>query len=191
LIVKIQAHFQFCPDWYRRRPSIRELVGQYYVVLRCLLGKKAQLRSCLCRCRHCRIFFLTHPRNVRRRDLACPFGCRQAHRRQNSTLRSVEYYRSREGKVKKHLHNQRRRSRPSPSRAGAAHHRCRKTSEEVSFDSSLVRYLQMVTSLIEGRRVSEAEILRLLVRAVRQHSMARRRRRDYVLSCWKQTLESP
>jgi hypothetical protein len=192
LIVKTQAHFQFCPDWYRRSPSIRELVGQYYVVLRSLLQQKAQLRPYLCRCRHCRIFFLTHPRNVGRRDLACPFGCRQAHRRQNSTRRSVEYYRSREGKIKKHRHNQRRRSRrPSPPRAGGADHQSRKTGEEVSFDSGIVRYVQMVTSLIEDRRVSEAEILRMLARAVRQHSMARRRRRDYVLGCWKETLESP
>jgi hypothetical protein len=61
----------------------------------------------------------------------------------------------------------------------------------MSFDSGIVRYVQMVTSLIEGRRVSEAEILHMLVRAVRQHSMARRRRRDYVVSCWKPTLESP
>ncbi len=42
----------------------------------------------------------------------------------------------------------------------------------MSFDSGIVRYVQMVTSLIEGRGVSEAEILRMLVRAVRQHSMA-------------------
>ena len=43
------------------------------MVLRSLLRQKAHLRPCLCRCRHCRIFFLTHPRNARRRDLACPF----------------------------------------------------------------------------------------------------------------------
>ena len=192
MIVKIQADFQFCPDWYRRSPSVGELVVQYYVVLRSLLRQKTDLRSCLCRCRHCRIFFLTHPRNVGRRDLACPFGCRQAHHRQNSTRRSVEYYRSREGKVKKHLHNQCRRSRrPTPSRRDQANHQSRKTGEEMSFDSGIVRYVQMVTSLIEGRRVSEAEILRMLVRAVRQHSMARRSRRDYVLSCWKESLENP
>jgi hypothetical protein len=193
LIVKIQEQFQFCPDWYRRSPSIRELVGQYYVVLRSLLRQKARLRSYLCRCRHCGIFFLTHPRNRGRGDLACPFGCRQAHRRQNSTHRSVEYYRSREGKVKKHLQNQRRRSRrrSPPARASRSDRGPRATGEEMRFASSIVRYLQMVTSLIEGRRVNEAEILRMLVRAVRQHSMARRRRRDYVLSCWKETRESP
>jgi hypothetical protein len=61
----------------------------------------------------------------------------------------------------------------------------------MSFDSGIVRYLQMVTSLIEGRRVRAAEILAMLVRAVRQHSMARRRRREYVLMCWKGSLESP
>jgi hypothetical protein len=49
----------------------------------------------------------------------------------------------------------------------------------------------MLISLIEGRRVSEGEILSMLARAVRQHSMARRRRQDYVLSCWKGSLESP
>jgi hypothetical protein len=38
-----------------------------------------------------------------------------------------------------------------------------------------------VVSLIEGRRVRRAEILQMLVRALRQHSMARRRRMDYVV----------
>ena len=188
MIVKIQQHFQFGPHWYRRSASIRELVGQYYVVLRSLLRQKPRLRRYVCRCRHCRIFFLTHPRNAHRRDLACAFGCRQAHRRQNSTRRSVAYYRSPEGKTKKRLHNQRR---PVSARARRADRVPRTTTEEMSFRSGIVRYVQMVTSLIEGRRVSEVEILRMLVRAVRQHSMARRRRRDYVLSCWKGTLESP
>jgi len=191
LIVRIQEHFQFCPDWYRRSPSIRELVGPYYVVLRSLLREKARLRACLRRCRHCRIFFLTHPRNARRRDLACPFGCRQAQRRQNSIRRSVEYYRSRVGKVKKRAHNQRRQSRraSAPVRARRADRGARTAGAEMG--SGIVRYVQMVTSLIEGRRVSEVEIVRMLERAVRQHSMVRRRRRDYLLSCWPETGRSP
>jgi hypothetical protein len=193
LIIKIQQHFQFCSDWYRGSASIRELVGQYYVVFRSLLRQKPRLRPYVRRCRHCRIFFLTHPRNAQRRDLSCPFGCRRAHRRQNSTRRSVEYYRSREGKAKKRLHNQRRGARraPSPAAVRQGDRGPAITGEERKFDSGIVRHVQMVTSLIEGRRVSEAEILRMLVRAVRQHSMARRRRREYVLSCWKGTLESP
>jgi hypothetical protein len=49
------------------------------------------------------------------------------------------------------------------------------------FDADMVRYVRMVTSLIEGWRVSEREILKMLARALRQHRMARRRRIDYVL----------
>lgn len=193
MIIKIQEDFQFCSDWYRRSTSIRELVGQYYVVLRSLLRQRPELRSYLCRCRHCRIYFLTHPRNARRRDLGCPFGCRQARRRQNSTRRSAEYYRSREGKAKKRVHNQRRRRRRArtAARGQRSDRRLPIPGEKMNFESGMVRYVQMVTSLIEGWRVSEAEILRMLERAVRQHSMARRRRREYVLSCWKGTLESP
>jgi hypothetical protein len=192
LIVKIREHFQFCPDWYRFSLPIRQLVGQYYVVVRSLLRQKPRLRAYLCRCRHCRIFFLTHPRNAGRRDLACPFGCRQALRRQNSTRRSVEYYRSDEGKGKKRMHNQRRQRQLAPPPAAARQgQRGRRTRGERKFDAATVRYVRMVVSLIEGRRVSQAEILCMLVRAVRQHRMARRRRREYVLSCWKGSLESP
>ena len=49
------------------------------------------------------------------------------------------------------------------------------------FKADIVRYLALVVSLIESRRVSEREIHKMLARAVRQHRMARRRRIDYVL----------
>jgi len=193
-VIQIQSLFQFRPDWYREG-VIAERVGEYYVVLRTILRTRPELRPCLRRCRHCRIFFLTHPRNARRCDLACPFGCRQAHRQRDSTRRSVEYYRSWEGKVKKALHNHNRRCRtrpaPVPGRAHTADRVPGTQLEGTRFDAGLVCYVQMVTSLIEGRRVSEAEIVRMLVRAVRQHSMARRRRREYLLSCWEGSLQSP
>jgi hypothetical protein len=49
------------------------------------------------------------------------------------------------------------------------------------FDADIVRYLVMVVTLIEGRRVREKEIRKMLARAVRQHRIARRRRIDYLL----------
>jgi len=39
----------------------------------------------------------------------------------------------------------------------------------------------MVISLVEGRPVSAAEILEMLARILRQHSIGRRRRIDYVV----------
>ena len=119
----------------------------------------------------------------------------QAHRQRDSTRRSVEYYRSWEGKVKKALHNHNRRCRtrpaPVPGRAQTADRVPGTKLEGRRFDAGMVCSVQMVTSLIEGRRVSEAEMVRMLVRAVRQHSLARRRRREYLLSCWEGSLQSP
>ena len=145
--------------------------------MRSVLRTHPDLRSCLCRCRECRIFFLTHPRNAGRRDLRCPFGCRLTHRKRNSTQRSVAYYRTEEGQGKKKLQNGKRRRR----RRGAHPRRQPAEREGMPFDADIVRYLAMVVSLIEGRRVKEREIRKMLVRAVRQHRIARRRRIDYVL----------
>jgi hypothetical protein len=48
--------------------------------------------------------------------------------------------------------------------------------------AGIVSYVAMVASLIEDRRVSESEMRQRLVRAMRQHRMARRRRMDYVVA---------
>ena len=160
-------------------------MGQYYVVLRSVVRDKPQLRRCLSRCRLCGIFFLTHPRNAGRRDLGCPFGCQAAHRKQGSTARSVEYYRSPVGKEKKRMqngHRQDQRRADHPRRAAVD--QCPREREEMRFDADTVRYVGMVVSLIEGRRVSQEEIVEMLVRAVRQHSMYRRRKIEYVLRYW-------
>ena len=167
-------------------------MGQYYAVLRSVVRDKPQLRRCLRRCRHCGIFFLTHPRNAGRRDLGCPFGCRAAHRQQASTARSVAYYRSPEGKQKKRMHNGHRQD---PRRVDPPPHSddrpCPGEREEMQFDAGTVRYVGMVVSLIEGRRVSAEEIVEMLVRAVRQHSMDRRRKMAYVLSYGNGKAQDP
>lgn len=183
MIIKIREHFQFGSGWYRQA-GINALVLQYYFVLRSVLKNNPCLRRCLARCRHCRIFFLTHPCNAGRNDLGCPFGCRDAHRQRRSTERSVEYYRTPEGKQKKKLQNGKRAKLPAEATlcSGAPDTGWDLVQRHDSrFDTQMVCYVQMVTSLIEGRRVSVSEILEMLARAVRQHSMVRRRRIDYVL----------
>ena len=149
---------------------------QYYVVLRSVLRSRPDLRRCLSRCRHCRIFFLTHPCNAGRRDLRCPFGCREAHRKRRSTERSVAYYATAEGKAKKKMQNGKR------ARCGGRAGVDPLVTEAPEFPAGIVGYVAMVASLIEGRRVSEEEIVQMLARAMRQHSMARRRRMDYVVA---------
>lgn len=185
LVIKIQEHFQFIPHWYRQG-EVRAFVGQYYVVLRTVLRTRTELRRCVARCRHCRIFFLTHPRNAGRRDLGCPFGCKEAHRKRRSIQRSVEYYSTEEGKTKKKIQNGKRG--PGEGRADPNHEPVRGRQLErdgILLDVVMVGYVRMVTSLIEGWRVSEDETVEMLVRAMRQHSIARRRRMDYVLAYLK------
>lgn len=156
---------------------------QYYFVLRSVLRAKPCLRRCLTRCRHCRIFLLTHPRNAGRSDLRCAFGCKDAHRKRSSLQRSEEYYDTKEGKFKKKMQNGKRTKSKAKSNSGNQPEETRRdlAMGGRKFDAGMVCYVQMVTSLIEGRRASRDEILQMLARAVRQHSMACGRRIDYVL----------
>jgi hypothetical protein len=119
---------------------------------------------------------LTHPRNAGRKDLRCPFGCREAHRKQCSTERSIAYYATAEGKAKKKMQNGKR------VQGGVRTDTNPPVTRSLEFHAGMVGYIAMVASLIEGWGVSEEEILQMLKRAMRQHSMARRRRMDYVVT---------
>ncbi len=168
---------------------MRGLVLEYYVVLRSLLKAKAQLRPCLKRCRHCRIFFLTDPRNRGREDLGCPFGCRDAHCRKRSSERSRAYNGSPAGKLKKKLRNAQRRG-PRPPEPNVderpGEEPARAELDRIEFDAGVLEYVRVVTSLVEGRRVSRDEILEMLRRAMRQRSFAQERRIDYVVRALKE-----
>lgn len=145
------------------------MVLAYYVVLRSVLRLKPWLRKCLARCRHCGIFFLADPRNAGRQDLGCPFGCSRAHRKKQSTKRSVAYYQEPEGKVKKQALNARRRKSPQSSEPSSP------VSPELR---PFLEYLCVVLGLIEGRPVQLWEVIAMLEQTVRQHRMVRTRRID-------------
>ena len=153
------------------------LVLEYYLLLRSVLQAKPRLRACLTRCRHCRIFFLTHPSNAGRGDLRCPFGCQEAHRQQQSSRRSIEYYRGKEGQIKKRIQNGKRRVAVCPTDLPKV-----PISEPGGWPEPMLEHVQMVSSLIEGRRVSRREILEMLERVLRQHTIGRRRKIDQTVA---------
>jgi len=94
--------------------------------------------------------------------------------------------------LKKQLQNEKRRGSEEVEKGkrGKAEERGeseeRRSQSEMSRGSKLgvemVLYLAMVIELIEEHRVSREEIEELVVRVMRQHSIARRRRMDYVVS---------
>ena len=50
---------------------------------------------------------------------------------------------------------------------------------EYTFNSEMVEYVRVVTSLIEERKVSREEVLQMLKKIMRQRSLVRERRIDY------------
>lgn len=160
------------------------VVVQYYLLLRSVLRTKPLLRRCLVRCRHCRIFFLTHPCNTGRKDLGCPFGCRTAHRKQQSTVRSVAYYRDPIGKKKKRTLNGKR---AKPKSDGDRPVACPAALESGSarWKRLMLEYVRMLVSLIEARPVSRTEIVQMLQRVLRQHSLGHLRRVNHA-AIWLQ-----
>ena len=154
---------------------------------------------------HCGIRFLTHPRNAGRRNLRCPFGCRQQHRRQRSSQRSTAYYQTADGRRKRKRLDARRNpsvtlvdcqqcdpgrqaSPASASRTDELPATVELRLEGVVLDESglatlpMLPYVRMVMSLIEGVELTCREVLGLLRQSMRQRSIGDRRRIDYALS---------
>ena len=157
---------------------MRGLVLRYYFVLRAALRSSLGLRRFLVRCRHCRIFFLTDPRNAGREDLGCPFGCGDAHRRKASSERSTAYYRTESGRRKKAALNAKRGGGPP---APAAEDVSGAVIDETEPDAGIVEHVRVVVSLVEGFAVTREEVVAMLREVRRQHRMYRERRIDYVL----------
>jgi len=139
------------------------------------------LREYLKRCRHCGIFFFTQPSNAKRTDLRCPFGCSAGHRRQGATERSVAYYRTESGKQKKRQLNRKRYLRLANADSQVQVENNAVEQAEDPSDEPIVEYVRMVTSLIEGRRVSRDEISWRLKQISRQHNLWRGCGIDYVV----------
>jgi hypothetical protein len=94
----------------------------------------------------------------------------------------VEYYCTPEGKFKKKLQNDKR----SRTETKAGINECDRGGKNLvvqdrMIGAPIVCYLRVVIGLIEGRRVKAAEILEMLTGVLRQHSLCRRKRIDYVI----------
>jgi hypothetical protein len=94
--------------WHHRAEWMRWIALGYYRVLRGARGK-GPIRPLLKQCKDCGVRFLTVANNHKRKDLRCPFGCREAHKKEQAKVRSTEYYQTPEGKIKREQLNRRRR----------------------------------------------------------------------------------
>lgn len=150
---------------------MRDLVRSYYAQIRSLLRERPDLRPYLKRCRHCRILFFTDPRNARRSDLYCGFGCREAHHRQSSARRSAAFYR--ENPDEKRRQNRKRYLRTASTCPDD------KVDANDELPAPIVRHVRVIVSLIEGRPVTLDEIVKMLAKKGRQHSIGENKKVDY------------
>lgn len=121
-VIALSKCFSFRRDWHRDDRA-SPLVRQHQQAIDEVLKANPKLQRCDTCCRHCGIRFVTHPRNAGRKDLWCPFGCRQHHQQEAARARSRKYYQSAHGQKRKKAFNGRRsrasqlaqRQEPSPS----------------------------------------------------------------------------
>lgn len=144
-------------------------------MLRRILGDERELRKQVVCCRYCGIYFITAESNAGRKDLGCPFGCREAHRKERSDSRSKAYYGTPEGKAKKREHNARRSTRRGE---GAVDQPLGDRRNE-SYYSVLVFYLQYIIKVLEKREVRR-EWIAGLIKKVRQQGIALGRGIGYI-----------
>jgi len=118
-MVAVGKFFSTEESWHQDN-RVRPLVQQYLLALESAVESHPDVPVCVVSCARCEIRFLTHRRNARRKDLGCPFGCREHRRRECARQRSQAYYRTESGRAKKEHHNLRRKlaglraSSPSP-----------------------------------------------------------------------------
>jgi len=107
-MVAVGKFFSTEESWHQDNRA-RPLVQQYLLALESAVESHPKVPVCVVSCARCGIRFLTHRRNARRKDLGCPFGCREHRRRQSARQRSRAYYRTESGRAKKEHHNLRRK----------------------------------------------------------------------------------
>ena len=111
--------------------------------------------------------------------MRCPFGCSQSHRRQQRSIRSAAYYRSKEGRIKKRDLNRKRYLTGENDDIEQLPLKIIMDTEAVI--TGVVRYVRLVVSLIEGYWISLDEIKKMLRRISRQHSLSKQNRNDYII----------
>lgn len=158
----LRERYSWGPRWYHLT-YCKVLAFLYYQALRRVIQACADLRKYLCRCRYCRIFFFTMACNRGRTDLACPFGCAETHRNNESLRRRKEYYQTPEGKVKKKELNKKRKEKSNKN-----------ITRPKARISIFIFYLHYIVTQIEHTKnsISEVKIKHQgYLKILRQHSL--------------------
>jgi len=139
-------------------------------------------------CRHCRIPFLTAACNRRRKDLLCPFGCRELHQQRQSEQRSRDYYRSDQGKERKRNLNRNRYLKSAAVSKKQNQSLLSAKGSLILWRISFLRYIRFLMGVLQHQSLSLDQtraILDAVVKKGRQHSL------DFFVSSVKVSARGP
>ena len=125
--------------------------------------------------------FLSRPRATRGAREDARLGAPRSTGGGNGDGRARSIIKVPEGKRKKCALNQRRKSKPVPLVEPEPSPPPETPGPGKEIPPLLVGYVQRMVSAIEGRRVSREEILAMLAKEKRQHSIVRQRRMDQII----------
>ena len=167
-LVKLRMVHEWQKDWYKKQ-DVREYISVYYKKIRNIIKTVNHRYWELTRCADCGIYLITSCSNQGRKDIRCPFGCREKHKKEASNNRSIAYYETEQGQLKKQIQNANRYCHSKGT--------SEKTEKEKSPSEekgSFVGYVRFIVSLIEERFISWKEIKNILLeyfKKWRQHPL--------------------
>jgi hypothetical protein len=93
----------------------------------------------------------------------------------------MEYYRTKEGKVKKRMQNSKRKLQQKGVKlVKSLKPEASASNNAVGYDVDMVDHIRMMTSMLEGREVSLEEVFEMLERQEkRQHSINGKEKSEY------------
>lgn len=164
----LQKKFNDAPNWYCSNDTI-DTSRHYLSLLQLVLSIDPTLSPQLKHCCRCGIDFFTAKCNVNRNDLRCPFGCREAHRKESSNKRSIEYYQTSEGKKKKKEQNNKRNQKSQDDKD-----REKSSSDNKPNNKKFWQYIQFLIGFTNKIKVENnifITILNTLAEDLRQHPL--------------------
>jgi hypothetical protein len=171
-VSKLAKEFSEDKNWYKSN-KVHPTSIQYHMALGQVISTEPDVKVLLKECKSCCILFITHPCNIKRDDLCCPFGCREIRKKENNNKRSKKYYQKHP--ERKRIRNQKRylkkvQTNEMPEDKIAED--LIEVDEGVFISAKIFRYTCMVINTIEVQKICDEQILAHLRKKWRQHRLA-------------------
>lgn len=158
--------------WYLRKEALAATAA-YFQLLFYISHKISSQYYAVVNCPFCGLQFITSPANRNRKDIFCPFGCRELNHRNKLNMRCKKYRKTPKGKKAKQELNKKRQLKISADSSILNSNQLMCGPSE-----AFLKYIRFITGLLNRRIVSWEETEKILLRFL---NTWRQRPLDYYL----------